>query len=144
MSTEEICKKLNEILANELTGAMMYLHYSFYIYGHARIPITEWLRSQATEGMDHATRVGDKIVWLGGDPVTHPKEDAFPARFDSLDEMLKVALRFEKETFDMYAELLSTAGEENLSLRVYLEQMIAEESEHIEEIEKMLRPDVVH
>jgi bacterioferritin len=143
MTNDEIIAKLNAILANELTGTMMYLHYSFYIYGHARIPIVGWLRTQAAEGVDHATRVGDKIIWLGGDPITAPGQDRFPPKFETLDDMLREALKFEKETFDMYAELLEAAGDDNLSLRVYLEQMIAEESEHIEEIEKMLRPDVV-
>ncbi len=143
MSNEDICDRLNHILAAELTGAMMYLHYSFYIYGHARIPIVGWLRQQATEGMDHATRVGDKIIWLGGDPTTEPSKHGFPPTFASLDEMLRITLKFEKDAFDMYAKLLEDAGDGNLALRVYLEQMIGEESEHIEEIEKMLRPDVV-
>jgi bacterioferritin len=144
MSNEKICERLNLILANELAGAMMYLHYSFYIYGHARIPIVGWLREQASEGMTHATEVGDKVNYYGGDPKTHPVEDAFPLRFDSLDDMLKTALKFERETFDMYASLLREIDDDNLGLRVFLENKIMEESGHIEEIEKMLRPDVVH
>ena len=145
MTNEQICERLNAILANELAGAMMYLHYSFFIYGHARIPIVGWLRSQSSEGMTHATLVGDKIVSLGGcDPVTHPAHDKFPRSFDSLDEMLRSALRLEKEVFDQYTSLLREIDDENLAMRVFLEQIITEEVGHIEEIEKMLRPDVVH
>ncbi len=144
MSNEQICDRLNQVLANELAGAMMYLHYSFFIYGHARIPIVDWLRSQSTEGMTHATMVGDKIIALGGEPVTHPSHGKFKQRFDSLDDMLRESLKLEKEVFDQYASLLKEIGEDDLAMRVFLEQILTEEVGHIEEIEKMLRPDVVH
>lgn len=144
MSNEQICDRLNAILANELAGAMMYLHYSFFIYGHARIPIVGWLRAQSSEGMTHATLVGDKIIALGCDPKTHPTHDKFKVRFDSLDDMLREALKLEVEVFEQYATLLKDIGEDNLAMRVFLEQIMTEEVGHIEEIEKMLRPDVVH
>ena len=34
---------LDRILQMELAGVIYYTHYSFMIYGHARIPITSWL-----------------------------------------------------------------------------------------------------
>lgn len=144
MTNEQICDRLNEILALELAGTMMYLNYSFFIYGHARIPIVGWLREQAAEGITHATEVGEKITAFGGTPETFPSTGQFKPRFDSLDDMLKSALTLEKNAFDRYAALLKDVENENLVLRVFLENKIAEESEHIEEIEKMLRPDVVH
>jgi bacterioferritin len=144
MTNEQICERLNEILGLELAGTMMYLHYSFFIYGHARIPIVGWLRDQASEGITHATEVGEKITTFGGAPNTFPTQDQFKARFDSLDDMLRQALALERNAFDKYAALLKEVENENLVLRVFLENKIAEESEHIEEIEKMLRPDVVH
>lgn len=144
MTNEQICDRLNEILALELAGTMMYLNYSFFIYGHARIPIVGWLRSQAGEGITHATEVGEKITAFGGTPVTFPAADQFKPRFDSLDDMLRSALALEKNAFNKYASLLKDIENENLVLRVFLENKVGEESEHIEEIEKMLRPDVVH
>lgn len=141
MSNEQICDRLNEILANELAGTMMYLHYSFYIYGHARIPIVSWLRSQANEGIMHATLVGDKIIHFGGNPVTEPAPGKFPTRFETLDDMLRTALKIERDTFDLYANLLREVENEFLGLRVFLEQQVMEESQHIEEVEKMLRPE---
>jgi bacterioferritin len=148
MTNEKICEHLNALLANELAGAMMYLHYSFHIYGHARIPIVGWLREQASEGMTHATAVGDQVVAFGGDPATMPAKGKFKEHFDSLDDMLREALRFEKETFDMYAGLLKSISDDDkdrgaLMLRLFLEGMIQEETGHVQEIEKMLRPDSV-
>lgn len=144
MTNEIICSRLNDIMALELSGAMMYLHYSFSIYGHARIPIVGWLRSQSGEGMTHATEVGDKITAFGGQPNTAPALNKFSPTFSSLDDMLRQTLRLEREAFDAYAALLNEVESENLVLRVFLENKIAEESGHIEEIEMMLRPDSVH
>ena len=143
MTNEQLCNRLNDILAHELSGAMMYLHYSFFIYGHARIPVTGWLRSQSSEGMTHATLVGDKIISRGGKPVTHPAHDQFPTSFESLDDMLMASLELEKKVYTMYSSLLDDIDEKDKSMRFFLEQILTEEAGHIEEIELMLRPDVV-
>lgn len=141
MTNEQICDELNAILANELAGAMMYLHYSFFIHGHARIPIVGWLRSQSNEGMTHATLVGDKIRALGGTPVTAAAADKFPPRFSSLNDMLAATLRLEKEVFAQYTGLLGRLHDDQITMRMFLESMITEEIGHIEEIEKMLLPE---
>jgi len=143
MKESAIVERLQEILENELAGAMMYLHYSFYVYGHARIPITTWLRGQSTEGMLHATLVGDKIAALGGSPLARPAEKKFALRFDSLDEMLRQALALEKEVFDQYVALARDLGDGHPGLRLFLEAQATEETTHIEEVEAMLKPDTV-
>lgn len=143
MTNDQIVSRLQAILENELAGAMMYLHYSFYIYGHARIPITGWLRGQSNEGMAHATLVGDKIAAHGGDPVTRPADGKFALRFKTLDEMLHQALALEKEVFDQYIFLARELGENYPGLRLFLESQAAEEAGHIEEVEAMLKPDSV-
>src|SRR5580704_12157394 len=46
-----VVEQLNRILQMELAAVIYYTHYSFMIYGHARIPITSWLRDNATESL---------------------------------------------------------------------------------------------
>lgn len=146
MTNEQICERLNSILALELSGTMMYLHYSYFIYGHSMIPIVGWLREQANKGVAHATLVGDKITSLGGTPRTFPATDKFPWSFDTLNDMLRAALHLEKEAWGAYADLLRDieALPEHLGLRLFLEMQIQEETGHIEQVEKMLKPDIVH
>ncbi len=36
--------------------------------GHSRIPIQKWFRDHATESIQQAILVGEKITSLGGDP----------------------------------------------------------------------------
>ena len=42
---------LNEILKMELATVVYYTHYSFMVYGHARIPVIGWMRSHDEWGM---------------------------------------------------------------------------------------------
>src|SRR5260370_10289979 len=46
-----VVEHINRILQMELAAVIYYTHYSFMIYGHARIPITSWLRDNATESL---------------------------------------------------------------------------------------------
>ena len=55
---------LDRILQTELAAVIYYTHYSFMIYGHARIPITAWLRANATESLVHAQEAGEMIMRL--------------------------------------------------------------------------------
>jgi len=51
-----VVEQLDRILQMELAAVIYYTHYSFMIYGHARIPITSWLRDNATEIADPCSR----------------------------------------------------------------------------------------
>ena len=57
-----VVEKLNKILQTELAAVIYYTHYSFMIYGHARIPITSWLRDNAAESLAHAQEAGQMIM----------------------------------------------------------------------------------
>ena len=59
---------LNKILEAELAGVVRYTHYSLMVFGYNRIPIIGWLKSQATESLDHAHKAGEMITHLGGHP----------------------------------------------------------------------------
>src|SRR5690242_15091989 len=66
--TTRVVEVLNRILELELAGLVRYLHYSFMIFGHNRIPIVAWLRGQAGEAQAHAILAGEYITNLGGHP----------------------------------------------------------------------------
>ena len=56
---------LNAIVEHELAGAVRYTQYSLMVFGHARIPITGWMREHATEALMHAGLVGEEVTTLG-------------------------------------------------------------------------------
>ena len=63
-----VVNALNTILELELAGVVRYTHYALMVFGYNRIPIVSWLRSQATESLDHANKAGEIITHLGGHP----------------------------------------------------------------------------
>ena len=48
---DDVVRVLNEIVELELAGAVRYTQYSPMIFGHARIPIMDWMRAQAREAL---------------------------------------------------------------------------------------------
>ncbi len=66
--TKKVIDSLNRILELELAGVVRYMHYSFMIFGHNRIPIVAWLRDQGNESNAHAILAGEHITAFGGHP----------------------------------------------------------------------------
>ncbi len=134
---EKVLTLLDKILEAELSGVVRYLHYSFMIFGANRIPITKWFRDHATEGMGHAVLIGEKITALGGHASLKVKPVPESNKHSVMD-MLTESLEFERETVKLYHELLSLAGTD-VALEEMARELIAEETLHIEEVEKMIR-----
>src|ERR1700677_2907070 len=96
---------LNRIFKLEMSGVMRYLHYSFMIMGHNRIPIQKWFRDQANEAVTHAIAIGEKITSLGGHPTMEPVR-VEETNVHTIDAILKESLNFEEEGIRLYKELL--------------------------------------
>lgn len=133
----ELIVKLDQILESELSGVVRYLHYSFMIFGPNRIPITKWFRDHATEGFDHAVIVGEKITAFGGHPSVKVKPVPETNQHNVMD-ILAEALEYEKATLAQYVDLLKDVGDD-VALEEMVRKQIADETAHIEEIEKMIR-----
>lgn len=129
---------LNTILEHELAGVIRYTHYSLMIFGHNRIPIVGWFRSQATESLDHATQAGEHITTLGGHPSLKIAS-LLETHKHSIDDILKESLAHETEQLDNYKALLKMTEGKIIFLEEYARAMIVEEEAHIAEVEKMLR-----
>lgn len=129
---------LNRILELELAGLVRYLHYSFMVFGHNRIPIVAWLRGQASEAQAHAILAGEHITSLGG----HPSLKIGPlleTHKHNVDEILREAQAHEQEGLAQYRELNAAVAGRNIMLEEYARAQIAAEETHLAEIAKMLR-----
>lgn len=136
--TEQVVGTLNHILELELAGLVRYLHYSFMIFGHNRIPIVGWLRDQAEESKTHATQAGEHITNLGG----HPSLKIGPlleTHKHNVDEILAEALAHEEEGLNEYRKLLRQVEGKSIMLEEYCRVQISTEEEHLAEIRKMMR-----
>jgi bacterioferritin len=134
----KIIDALNSILELELAGVVRYTHYSLMVYGFNRIPIVSWLRSQATESLDHAYKAGEIITHLGG----HPSLAIGPlleTENHDIGDILRESLTHEETTLNAYKTLLSLVEGESVMLEEYAREMIYQEELHLGEVDKMLR-----
>lgn len=137
-SNEKLIKALNQDLEKEMAGIVRYLHHSFIIFGPNRGPLVQMFRTQATESTDHAIQLGEKITALGGHPTVRV-EQVFEPGHQTVEDMLEEDLKAEKAQLKMYTNQLKEFGEENLPMKLMLEQIIVSEQIHVEEMEKYLR-----
>jgi bacterioferritin len=138
LNVEQTVATLNEILELELAGVVRYMHYSFMIFGHHRIPITAWLRDQSNESMAHATQAGEHITSLGG----HPSLRIGPlleTHKHSVDDILGETLEHEQKGLDGYRKLLEQVRDRSIMLEEFARAMISAEEMHIAETRKMMR-----
>jgi len=137
LDREETAKALNEIVELELAGAIRYTQYSLMVFGHGRIPITSWMREQATEALAHATAAGEEVTSLGA-RVSLGIGELVGTHHATVDEMMEEMLVHEQRGIDLYRRLLDLVAGRSVSLEEYARQMLRNEELHLAEIRKML------
>jgi bacterioferritin len=136
--TKKIIASLNRILELELAGVVRYMHYSFMIFGHNRIPIVAWLREQGSESNAHAVLAGEHITTYDGHPSLKIGGLLETHKHD-VNEILKEAYQHEKEGLDEYHVLLDLVTGHDIMLEEYARDQIAQETMHLADIRKMMR-----
>ena len=139
---EKVLTLLGQIYQEEMAGVTRYLHYSFMIMGHNRIPIQKWFRANATESMNHATIIGEKITSLGGHPPMVAAKTT-EENNHSVQQLLEESLEQEQIAVKLYKELVTVATElGDIALEEMAREFVKEEVEHADEVRKMMRkPD---
>lgn len=135
MANDALLNQLNEILKHEWTGVAQYSQASFIVEGVWREVYADKFIGDAKESFGHAQLVGDKIVALGGVPVATRNEIK---QSKELREVLEFSLAFEAKAVEMYTKAIELA-EPNRALVVFLEDILKEEQEGVDEYTKLLR-----
>ena len=135
MSNQAIIDHLNEILKHEWTGVVQYTQAGFIVEGQWREVYSGMFMENAEESYGHAKLVGDKIVALGGVPVATRNEIK---QSRNLREVLEFSLAFEAKAVEMYDKAIDLA-EGDKALVVFLEDILKEEQEGVDEFTKLLR-----
>jgi bacterioferritin len=138
MNKAAVIKQLNKLMASELEGANRYLHHSFMVFGFSRKPIVSYLREQSNESLAHATLLGEKIVALGGHPTVTIEAKWEPEKH-TVRKMLEVNLAAERDALKDYLKLLEMVPDSEVALDEMIRDLVKQEQEHLEELEKYLR-----
>jgi bacterioferritin len=127
---------LNTDLAAEYQAVITYLTFSRLANGPLRPELSAFFESEIKDELNHAKFLSHKVVALGGTPATRPAEVTLT---NDNREMLQIALQAEKDTIDRYTQRVKQADAlGDVGLRVELENLVAEETKHKEDIERIL------
>jgi bacterioferritin len=129
---------LNEILETELAGVVRYTHYALMVFGHSRIPIVSWLRSEANTCLAHANEAGELVTHFGEHPSLKIGT-LLETHKHGINDILLESLDAEKKGLELYKRLLELVRDRSIFLEEYARKMIAEEEIHLGEVDKMLR-----
>jgi bacterioferritin len=127
---------MNEDLAAEYQAVIMYRTYASLVTGPWRQELRGFFEGEIPDELGHAAFLADKIVALGGVPVTQAQPVPIPR---TSREMLENALQAEVDTIERYTKRLEQAeacGE--ISIKVQLENLIVDESQHRDDLRRML------
>jgi bacterioferritin len=136
MNRELVIEKLNKALENEYAGVVRYSHYSLMIFGFNRIPIVGWFRAQSAESLAHAEAIGEKITGLGGHPSLQVGQ-LLETHKHAVSEILQESLEHERAQIAILNEALVLVNGD-IYLEEFIRTMIMDETEHVNEIIKML------
>lgn len=133
---ETLLDGLNHDLAGEYQAVVMYTHYAAKLTGPYRKELRALFQGEITDEQAHAQFLADKIAVLGGEPTTQPRE---VPHAEEPREMLRNALDAEKQAIADYSERIEQAEAfGDVGLKVDLENIVADETRHKEEMERIL------
>lgn len=127
---------LNTDLSNEYGAAVQYTYSASVVSGLYRTALKAFFEDEVQDELGHALYLSEKIKSLGGTPTTTVAEVPQPT---DVKDILEALLKSESDTIVRYEERKKQADDLGLTaLVVQLEDMIADETNHKEEIERLL------
>lgn len=133
---DTLLERLNAVLSWELAGTIQYLHHHSMVAGTAREEYEHFFHEGSEEARDHAELVANKITALGGVPTVEP---APVKQASSLNDMLEATLELEEKALEAWESALEVGAAYNLGTKLWIEDMIIEEQEHVDELRKITR-----
>ena len=138
-----IIKLLNDSLATDLVCVLRYKRHHFMATGLSSPAIADEFLVHANEESAHADRIAKRIVQLGGEPDFSPNTllERSHADYDEsndLKTMIRVNLIAERIAVETYRQMIELVGEKDPTTRRMLEDILADEEEHADELSDWL------
>jgi bacterioferritin len=136
---DTVLKLLNEALATELVCVLRYRRHHFMAKGMDAKSVADEFLVHANEEQGHADQIAARIVQLGGEPDFSPdtltgRSHAEYVPGESLVDMIREDLVAERIAIDSYREIINFLAERDSTTRRMLEEILAVEEEHADEL----------
>lgn len=140
---ETIINLLNEALATEIVCVLRYKRHYFMAQGIHADPIAAEFLQHANEEQQHADDIANRIVQLGGSPNFSPEGLLMRSHSEyvegtTLIDMIKEDLVAERIAIESYSEIIQYIGEDDPTTRRLMEQILAVEEEHADDLASFL------
>jgi bacterioferritin len=142
---EDVIAVLNEVVATEIVCWMRYTRHAFSATGINRAQVASEFTEHAESERGHAMRAAERISQLGGDPDFDPATVAKRAHTTyetfadaDLEGMLRDNLTAERIVITTYQEIIRWLGDDDPTTRRLLEDILADEEEHADDIVDLL------
>lgn len=134
---------LNAALATELVCILRYKRHYYMARGIAKDSVAGEFLQHANEEQQHADMIADRITQLGGAPDFNPEGLAMRSHSEykegtSMVDMIKEDLVAERVAIESYREMVRFFGENDPTTRRMLEQILAVEEEHANDMVDLL------
>ncbi len=140
---DTIIKILNEALATEIVCVLRYKRHYFMARGINSEPVAQEFLEHANEEQTHADAIAKRIVQLGGEPNFNPegltgRSHSQYAEGNDLTDMIKEDLVAERIAIDSYREIVQYIGDKDPTTRRLMEDLLAKEEEHADDLANLL------
>jgi len=140
---ETVIEVLNAALATEIVCVLRYKRHYFMAEGIASDSVKKEFLEHAKEEQEHADRIAERIVQLGGEPDLDP--DSLTKRSHSeyvegksLTDMLREDLVAERIAIESYREIVDWLHGKDSTTKRMMEEILAVEEEHADDISSLL------
>jgi bacterioferritin len=144
LDRETVLKLLNEALATEIVCVLRYKAHHYLASGiNAKSVAAEFLE-HAIEEQQHADQIAERITQLDGTPNFSPEGLAGRSHSefvvpDELAAMIEENLVAERIAIDSYREMIEFIGGGDPTTRRMLEEILATEEEHADDLADLLQ-----
>jgi bacterioferritin len=140
---DTVVKILNEALATEIVCVLRYKFHYYMASGiDSQAVKTEFLE-HANEEQQHADMISERITQLDGKPNYNPEGLSSRSHSEykegtTLVDMIREDLVAERVAIDSYSEMIRYIGDDDPTTRRMLEQILATEEQHADDMKTLL------
>lgn len=135
---------LNQALATEIVCVLRYKRHYYMSRGIYKDSVADEFLQHASEEQEHADMIAERITQLGGEPNFNPEGLAARSHSEykegtSMLDMIKEDLIAERVAIESYREMIRFFGDNDPTTRRMLEQILAVEEEHANDMVDLLQ-----
>jgi bacterioferritin len=140
---EAVIKLLNEALATEIVCVLRYKRHHFMASGLSAQSVAQEFLEHANEEQIHADQIARRIVQIGGEPNFSPEGLLTRSHSEYVEGMTLIGmieedLIAERVAIDSYREMIGYLANDDSTTRRMLEEILAMEEEHAEDLASLL------